>query len=91
MLFVSHSMEDVAKIADKVLVFNDSKVAMFGTVDEVYSRGKELKTMGLNVPEVTDIFLKLHDMGVNCRTDIYTVEQGVEEFERLKNNAEVLQ
>ncbi len=90
-LFVSHSMEDVAKIADKVLVFNDSKVAMFGTVDEVYSRGKELKTMGLNVPEVTDIFLKLHDMGVNCRTDIYTVEQGVEEFERLKNNAEVLQ
>ncbi len=90
-LFVSHSMEDVAKIADKVLVFNDSKVAMFGTVDEVYSRGKQLKTMGLNVPEVTDIFLKLHDMGVNCRTDIYTVEQGVEEFERLKNNAEVLQ
>ncbi len=90
-LFVSHSMEDVAKIADKVLVFNDSRVAMFGTVDEVYSRGKELKTMGLNVPEVTDVFLKLHDMGVNCRTDIYTVEQGVKEFERLKNNAEVLQ
>ncbi len=90
-LFVSHSMEDVAKIADKVLVFNDCSVAMFGTVDEVYSRGKELKTMGLNVPEVTDVFLKLHDMGVNCRTDIYTVEQGVKEFERLKNNAEVLQ
>ena len=90
-LFVSHSMEDVAEIADKVLVFNDSRVAMFGTVDEVYSRGKELKTIGLNVPEVTDVFLKLHDMGVNCRTDIYTVEQGVKEFKRLKNNAEVLQ
>lgn len=89
-LFVSHSMEDVAKIADKVLVFNDSKVAMFGTVDEVYSRGNELKTMGLNVPEVTDVFLKLHDMGIDCKTDIYTVEQGVEEFKRLKNNKEVL-
>ena len=89
-LFVSHSMEDVAKIADKVLVFNDSKVAMFGTVDEVYSRGNELKTMGLNVPEITDVFLKLHDMGIDCKTDIYTVEQGVEEFKRLKNNKEVL-
>ena len=83
-------MEDVAKIADKVLVFNDSKVAMFGTVDEVYSRGNELKTMGLNVPEITDVFLKLHDMGIDCKTDIYTVEQGVEEFKRLKNNKEVL-
>lgn len=90
-IFVSHSMEDVAKIADKVLVFNDSKVAMFGSVDEVYSRGKELKAMGLNVPEITDVFLKLHDMGVDCRTDIYTVEQGVTEFERLKHNTEVLQ
>lgn len=89
-LFVSHSMEDVAKIADKVLVFNDSKVAMFGTVDEVYSRGNELKTMGLNVPEITDVFLKLHDMGIDCKTDIYTVEQGVKEFKRLKNNKEVL-
>ena len=89
-LFVSHSMEDVAKIADKVLVFNDSTVAMFGTVDEVYSRGNELKTMGLNVPEITDVFLKLHDMGIDCKTDIYTVEQGVEEFKRLKNNKEVL-
>ena len=46
--------------------------------------------MGLNVPEVTDVFLKLHDMGVDCKTDIYTVEQGVKEFKRLKNNKEVL-
>lgn len=87
-LFVSHSMEDVAKIADRVLVFNDSKVAMFGTVDEVYSRGKELKKIGLNVPEVTEAFLKLHDMGIDCRTDIYTVEQGIEEFKRLKSKKE---
>lgn len=90
-LFVSHSMEDVAKIADRVLVFNDSKVAMFGTVDEVYSRGKELKKMGLNVPEVTEAFLKLHDMGIGCRTDIYTVEQGIEEFNRLKSKKEDMQ
>ena len=72
-------------------MFNDSKIAMFGTVDEVYSRGKELKEIGLNVPEVTEAFIKLHDMGIDCRTDIYTVEQGIEEFARLKSQKEELQ
>lgn len=88
-LLVSHSMEDVAKIADKVLVMNRGKVAMFGTVPEVYSRGDELKKMGLNVPEITDIFIKLNKMGIPCRTDIFTVQQGVDEFRRLKMKKEV--
>lgn len=88
-LLVSHSMEDVAKIADRVLVMNRSKVAMFGTVLEVYSRGDELKEMGLNVPEITDIFIKLNKMGIPCRTDIFTVQQGVDEFRRLKMKKEV--
>ena len=82
-------MEDVAKIADRVMVFNDGRVAMFGTVDEVYSRGRELKQIGLNVPEITDVFLKLKDLGIDCRTDIYTVEQGINEFQRLKNKEEL--
>lgn len=88
-LLVSHSMEDVAKIADRVLVVNRGKVAMFGTVPEVYSRGDELKEMGLNVPEITDIFIKLNKMGIPCRTDIFTVQQGVDEFRRLKMKKEV--
>lgn len=88
-LLVSHSMEDVAKIADRVLVMNRSKVAMFGTVPEVYSCGDELKEMGLNVPEITDIFIKLNKMGIPCRTDIFTVQQGVDEFRRLKMKKEV--
>lgn len=88
-LLVSHSMEDVAKIADRVLVMNRGKVAMFGTVPEVYSRGDELKKMGLNVPEITDIFIKLNKMGIPCRTDIFTVKQGVDEFRRLKMKKEV--
>lgn len=82
-LFVSHSMEDVAKICSRVLVMNKGSVAMFGDVDSVYSRGDELKKMGLNVPEITDIFLKLKASGVDCKTNIYTVEQGVQEFKRL--------
>lgn len=84
-IFISHSMEDVAKIADRVLVLKDGKVAMLGTVPEVYSRGAELKSMGLNVPEVTDVFLTLHDMGVPCRTDIFTLDQARDEYLRLKN------
>ena len=82
-IFVSHSMEDIAKIADRVLVMNKGKIAMFGTVDEVFSHSKELKEMGLNVPEITDVFLKLNEMGIDCKTNIYTLEQAQNEFERL--------
>jgi energy-coupling factor transport system ATP-binding protein len=82
-ILVSHSMEDVAKLCNRVIVMNKGKLAMYGTVDEIYSRGEELKSMGLNVPEITDIFLKLKASGVNCKTNIYTVEQGVKEYRRL--------
>lgn len=83
-IFVSHSMEDVAKICDKVLVMENAKIAMFGSVDEVYSHGDALRDMGLNVPEITDVFLQLSAAGINCRTDIYTVDDGINEFYRLK-------
>lgn len=82
-ILVSHSMEDVAKLCKKVLVMNNGELAMYGKVDDVYSRGKELKRMGLNVPQVTDIFLKLRARGIDCKTNIYTVEQGAEEIKRL--------
>ena len=83
-IFVSHSMEDVAKIADRVLVLNKGGVAMYGDVKSVYSHGRELQDMGLNVPEITDVFLRLHDMGVDCRTDIFTLDDAKAEFERLR-------
>ena len=82
-IFVSHSMEDVAAVADRELVLNKGKIAMDGSGNAVYSRGKELKKIGLNVPEVTDVFLRLHDMGIDCKTDIYTIEQAVNEYNRL--------
>lgn len=83
-IFVSHSMEDVAKIANKVLVLNKGTVAYYGTVSEVYSHSAELKAMGLNVPEITEVFLKLREKGVDCKTDIFTVDDAVKEFNRLK-------
>ena len=89
-IFVSHSMEDVAAVADRVLVLNKGKIAMDGSVNAVYSRGKELKKIGLNVPEVTDVFLRLHDLGIDCKTDIYTIEQAVNEYNRLLDKKEDL-
>ena len=83
-IIVSHSMEDVARLASKALVMNKGEVAMYGTIDEVYSRADELVTMGLNVPQITRVFMKIKNDGVPINGNIYTVEQGVEEIIRLK-------
>ena len=81
-ILVSHSMEDVAKTADKVLVLNRSRVAMFGTVPEVYSRTDELEKMGLSVPQITKIFRALHDRGFDVSPSVFTVSQGADELIR---------
>ena len=88
-IFVSHSMEDVAKIANRVLVLNKGRIQYYGSVNEVYSHSAELKEIGLNVPEITEVFLKLKEKGIDCKTEIFTVEQAVAEFNRLKKNKEV--
>ena len=82
-IIVSHSMEDIAEIADRVIVMNNSSVAMNGTVDEVYSRGDELREMGLNVPEITEIFAKLRLKGIDVPANVYTVEQGAAILRKL--------
>lgn len=82
-VLVSHSMEDVAKLASRVLVMYGGEVAMYGTVAEVYSQVDKLRSMGLNVPEVTAVFAKLRARGVQCRTDIYTLDSAVAEIHRL--------
>ena len=76
-LLVSHSMEDVAKIATKVLVMNDSRVEMYGTVDEVYSHSEELRKIGLNIPQVSKIFEILNKNGLDLGS-AYTVEKAAE-------------
>lgn len=79
-LVVSHSMEDISKIASKVLVMNDSKLAYYGSVDEVFSHGKELREMGLNIPRLTELFIKLKAKGYNVPTNVYTLEKAEEEI-----------
>ena len=76
-LLVSHSMEDIAKYADKVLVMNRKKIAMYDTVEKVFARAPELLELGLSVPQVTKIFLKLREMGVDVPADVYTIPYAV--------------
>ena len=82
-LIVSHSMDDVARFATKVIVMNNSKVEMTGTVDEVFEKASRLREIGLSVPQITEIFIKLREKGYNVSEKIYTVEQGYLELKKL--------
>ncbi len=73
-LLVSHSMEDVAKFADKILVMNKAQLFCYEDTPEVFKRAGELANMGLAVPQITRVFNRLKQSGVDIRTDVYTTE-----------------
>ncbi len=73
-IIVSHSMEDVAKIADNVIVMSDSRVIMQGSVNQVFKNTFELQSIGLNVPEISLVMRELRKTLTNLRPDVYTVE-----------------
>lgn len=83
-LFISHSMSDVARYAKRVLVMNDSRLVMDGTVDEVFGRADELHAMGLTVPQLTEVFLKLREKGFAVPTDVYTADRAAAEVLRMR-------
>ncbi len=76
-IVISHNMEDMALIADKLLVMNKGKCAMFDTTERVFARADELKAMGLSVPMVTAVFEVLKRKGVSVDQNILTVEAAV--------------
>ena len=82
-MMVSHSMEDVARLTDRLLVMNGSRLAMDGTPAEVFSRAQELLAMGLNIPQVTQVFLELKKLGLDVKS-VYTMKQAVAEIVRLR-------
>ena len=82
-IVVSHSMEDISKIATKILVMNESRLAYYDTVENVFSHSEELRTMGLNIPAVTSLFLKLKEKGYDVSTGIYNIEDAKKELLRL--------
>lgn len=87
-IFVSHSMEDVARIAKNILVMNKGRLAMHGSVAEIFARSAELREMGLNVPQITELTHKLIADGVALRPDVYTVKFAAELYAELFKEAE---
>lgn len=82
-MMVSHSMSDVARLTDRLLVLNGAHIAMDGTPAEVFRQAEELETIGLDIPQITRIFLRLRSMGLPVEP-VYTMEQAVDALKKLK-------
>ena len=82
-MMVSHSMNDVARLTERLIVMNGSKLAMDDVPGKVFTRAEELLEMGLDIPDVTRVFLRLKQMGLPVEP-VYTVEQAVELMKQLK-------
>lgn len=82
-IFVSHSMEDVAKTAERVIVMNDGHIELEGTVAEVFTKAKRLQEIGLNVPQITLLADRLREVGYDLPEHIYTVKYAANAIAKL--------
>lgn len=82
-MMISHSMSDVAKLTQRLLVMNGAHLAMDGTPDEVFARAEELVEMGLDIPEITQIFLALKNAGMDVKP-VYTQEAAVSQLVAMR-------
>ena len=85
-MMVSHSMEDVARLTDRLLVMNGSRLAMDAAPSEVFTHAEELIEMGLSIPQVTQVFLHLRKMGIPVE-NVYTIDQAIAEIKRIRGGA----
>jgi energy-coupling factor transport system ATP-binding protein len=88
-IIVSHSMEDMAMYCDRVVVMSGAQLLLNGTTKEVFGKSEILKENGLDVPEITNIVLKLREKGIDIPGDIYTVEDAVQSISALYLEKEV--
>lgn len=88
-IIVSHSMEDMAMYCDRVVVMSGAKLLLNGTTKEIFGKSEILKENGLDVPEITNIVLKLREKGIEIPGDIYTVEDAVKSISALYLKKEV--
>ncbi|CAB1261691.1 energy-coupling factor transporter ATPase [Clostridium sp. MT-14] len=86
-ILVSHSMEDVAKLADRIIVMNKGKCILDGSPAKVFNRVDVLENVGLAVPQVTYMVKKLREKGINISKDVFTVEQAKEELLKILNKS----
>ena len=87
-LFVTHSMEDAARVSDRLIVLKDGAVLTQGKPREVFSQSAELMKAGLDVPQVTRLFMELASRGIPISPSVYTVESALEEIIRLKEGGQ---
>ncbi len=83
-LYITHSMEDIARFATRLVVFNRGQIALDGAPEEVFRHVEELERIGLTVPSVTKVFSLLRSRGLEVAEGIYTVDAAVEALLRLK-------
>ena len=83
-IMVSHSMEEIASNVDRLIVMNHGTITMTGAPREIFAHAEELIAMGLDVPQITRVFLKLRDMGMDVDPSVYTVEQAREAILAMK-------
>jgi len=86
-LFVTHSMEYAAQMSERIIVMDHGHILMDGTPAEVFARSEELIQAGLDVPQVTQVFLELKKRGVPVDPSVYTVEQAAAQLKALKGGA----
>ena len=86
-MMVSHSMNDVARLTERLLVMNNARLAMDDVPARVFARAQELLDMGLDIPDITRVFLRLQQMGLDVEP-VYTMDQGLEAVKRLKEGKE---
>ena len=77
-IFVTHSMEDAAKMADRIIVMERGKILLQGTPEEIFCHADELVQAGLNIPQVTQVFSELRRRGVDIPGNVYTVEHALD-------------
>ena len=82
-MMVSHSMNDVARLTDRILVMNEATLAMDGTPDEVFVHSQALLDMGLDIPDLTRVFMRLKELGADV-PPVYTMQQAVDALCALK-------
>ena len=82
-IMVSHSMNDVARLTERLIVMNGAHKAMDDTPEQVFGRAEELLEMGLDIPELTRVFMRLKQLGLDV-APVYTMEQAVANIEKIR-------
>ncbi len=86
-VMISHSMDDVAALADRLLVLNDGAMEMLGTPSQIFAKAERLREIGLSVPQVTSLFIRLHELGLNVDPATYTQASALQQLLSFKGGA----